>query len=82
MATSTITSPTTSTLPDDRLRAQVGRGRVRGAQQQIAEMVGEHAVELLGHRAVERAHPRLDVHHRDAACAAASAPASVELVSP
>ena len=29
-------------------------------------MVGEDAVELLGHRAVERAHPRLDVGDRDA----------------
>ena len=28
-------------------------------------MVGEHPVELLGHRAVERAHPGLDVRDRD-----------------
>ena len=48
----------------DRLGAQVlGRG-LRGAQQQRADPVGEHAVELLGHRAVVRAHARLDVHER------------------
>ena len=29
-------------------------------------MIGQHAVELLWHRAVERAHAGLDVPHRDA----------------
>ena len=29
-------------------------------------MIGDDAVELLGHRAIERAHARLDVRHRDA----------------
>ncbi len=39
------------------------RGR-RGAEQQIGEVVGENAVELLGHRAVERPHAGLDVCDR------------------
>ena len=47
------------------LGAQVLAGRLGRAQQQVAEVVGDHAVELLGHRAVVRAHARLDVHQRD-----------------
>jgi hypothetical protein len=42
-------------------------GRVRrGAEQQRRGMIGQHAVELLGHRPVVGAHPRLDVGDRDA----------------
>ena len=63
-ATSTITSPTTSTSPGHALAAQDRGGRLRGAQQQVARVVGQHAVELLGHRAVVGAHPRLDVRDR------------------
>ena len=44
-------------------REVLDRGR-RGAQQQVAEMVGEHAVALLRHRVVERAHARLHVRER------------------
>ncbi len=51
-------------IAGDRLGAQVCRGRVGGAQQQRREVVGEHAVELLGHAPVERAHAGLDVHDR------------------
>ena len=51
--------------PGDPLGAQVLRRGLRGAQQQRGGVVGQHAVELLGHRAVERAHPRLDVGDRD-----------------
>ena len=38
-----------------------------GASSRSLEVVGEDAVELLRHPAVERAHPRLDVRDRDAA---------------
>jgi hypothetical protein len=48
----------------DALAAEVlGRG-IRGAEQEIAELVGRDPVALLGHREVERAHARLDVHDR------------------
>ena len=48
------------------LAAQVlHRGRSR-AQQEVARVIGQHAVELLWHRAVERAHAGLDVPDRDA----------------
>ena len=66
----------------DPLGPEVLSGGLRRAQQEIAEMVGHDPVALLGHRAVEGAHARLDVHHRDSACSPACAPASVELVSP
>ena len=39
---------------------------LRRAQQQVGEVIGQDAVELLGHRAVERPHPRLDMSHGDA----------------
>ena len=48
----------------DRLGAQVGCGRLGWAEQQRREVVGEHAVELLGHTTVERAHAGLDVNDR------------------
>ena len=41
------------------------RRRGGGAQQQRRGVVGEDAVELLGHRPVIRAHPGLDVRDRD-----------------
>ncbi len=47
------------------LRAQVQRRRLGRAQQQRRRVVGQHAVELLRHRAVERAHAGLDVRDRD-----------------
>ena len=65
-AMSTITSPTSTTSPATALAAQVVDGRLRRAQQQVAGVVGQHAVELLGHRAVERAHAGLDVRDGDA----------------
>ena len=48
--------------------------RLRRAQQQVARVVGEHAVQLLGHRAVERAHARLDVRDGHARAAPPRAP--------
>ena len=47
------------------LAAQVLNGHVAGAEEQVGEAVGEHAVDLFGHRAVERTQPRLDVGDRD-----------------
>jgi hypothetical protein len=52
--------------PEHRLGTQVCHRRARRAQQQIAEVVGEHAVELLRHAVVERAHAGLDVNDRHA----------------
>ena len=49
----------------DALAAQVLHRGVARREQQIAEMVGEDAVELLRHPAVEGPHPRLDVRDRD-----------------
>ena len=51
-------------------------------KQQSRDLVGQDAVDLLGHRAVEAAQPGLDVGDRDAELAAASAAASVEFTSP
>ena len=42
----------------------VNAGGIRN-QQQIGDRVGDNPVDLLGHRAVEAAQPRLDVGHRD-----------------
>ena len=65
-ATSTITSPTSSMRPATCSRSRFSTAVSRRAQQQVGEVVGQDAVELLGHRAVERAHARLDVRDRDA----------------
>ena len=52
--------------PGNVLALEVGdRGR-RGAEQQVGEVVGEHAIELLGHRAIEGAHARLHMGDRHA----------------
>jgi hypothetical protein len=50
--------------PGDVLALEVGHRGRRGAQQQVGEVVGEDAVDLLGHRAIEGAHPGLDVGDR------------------
>jgi hypothetical protein len=49
------------------LALEVRHGRLGRAQQQVAGVVGEHAVQLLGHAPVERPHPRLHVRHRHVA---------------
>ena len=49
----------------DRFAREVVRRALRGHEQQVADVVGDDAVELLGHRAVERAHPGLDVRDGD-----------------
>ncbi len=51
-------------LSGHRLVLQIPHGRLRGAEQQVAGVIGQHAIQLLGHRAVERAHPGLHVRHR------------------
>ena len=45
-------------------RAQVAIGRGAGREAEVGELVGEDAVDLLGHGAVEAPHPGLDVRHR------------------
>ena len=51
-------------LACDGLLLKVVNRRLRRAEQQVARMVGEDSVELLGHRPVERAHARLDMRQR------------------
>ena len=51
-------------LPSGRLALQIPHRGLRGAEQQIARVVGEQAVELLRHRAIEGAHAGLHVPHR------------------
>ena len=53
-------------LAGDLLAPQRLRRPLGGAQQQRRRVVGEHPVELLGHRPVVGAHARLDVGDRDA----------------
>ena len=48
-----------------RLAREVARRDLRRREQQRAQMVGDDAVDLLGHRAIEGAHPRLDVGDRN-----------------
>jgi hypothetical protein len=50
----------------DVLGRQVLHGGGGGAEEHVARVVGQHAVQLLGHHPVERAHSRLDVRHGDA----------------
>jgi hypothetical protein len=50
----------------DVLAGQVRHGRRGRAEEQVARVVCQHAVELLGHGAVEGAHSGLDVRDRDA----------------
>ena len=64
-ATSTITSPTSSTAPATPSRRRFSTATSEEHSSSVAGMVGEHPVELLGHRAIERAHPGLHVGHRD-----------------
>jgi len=47
------------------LAREVRHRGLGGAQQQVGGVVCEHAVQLLGHRAVEGAHARLDVPDGD-----------------
>ena len=61
---SSITSPTWWTPSVMPSRGQVLDGGVGGAQQQGRQVVGDDAVLLLGHRAVERAQAGLDVADR------------------
>ena len=56
-----------TTRPATASRARLSTRGLRRHEQQVDEVVGQHAVELLGHRAVERPHPGLDVHDRDVA---------------
>ena len=63
---SIMTSPTwrtPSTIPS---RPEVLDGGVAGAEEERGEGVDQDPVQLLGHRAVERAKPGLDVRDRDA----------------
>jgi hypothetical protein len=48
------------------LARQVAEGLGRGGEQQVAELVGQPPVDLLGHGVVEAAQPGLDVRERDA----------------
>ncbi|MEJ7718202.1 MAG: hypothetical protein WKF31_09645 [Thermoleophilaceae bacterium] len=48
----------------DALVLEVGDRRRRRAQEEVARVVAQHAVQLLGHRTVARAHARLHVGHR------------------
>ena len=50
----------------DALAQQVLPRAFLGDEQQIRDLVGEHAVDLLRHGAVEAAQSRFDVYHRDA----------------
>ena len=50
----------------DALARQVLGGDTRGAEQHTRDVVHDDPVDLLGHRAVEGAEPRLDVDHGDA----------------
>ena len=47
------------------LAREVRRGRPLGGVEQVGDLVGEDAVDLLRHRAVEAAQARLHVHDRD-----------------
>jgi hypothetical protein len=52
-------------LGGNALAGQVGVPRALAGEQQVADGVGHQPVDLLGHRPVEGAQPRLDVRHRD-----------------
>ena len=69
-------------LAGDAFAGQVVHCLGRRAQQQIGESIGEHPVDLLGHRPVSRAQAGLDVDDGTPSLAAASPAASVELTSP
>jgi hypothetical protein len=47
------------------LAREIRRGVVRGAEQQIAEVIRHDTVDLLGHASVERAQSGFDMSHRD-----------------
>ena len=79
---SAITSPTTSIRPPTPSARSVSRRALVGAEEQRRDPVDRDPVALLRHREVAAAQARLDVRDRDAGVAAASAPASVEFVSP
>ena len=77
------------TLPTRKMRSsgdsfapQVLHPARLGHEQPVADRVGEDAVDLLGHGAVEAAQARLDVGHRDAQLDGRQAQAIVELTSP
>ena len=56
-----MTSPTTCTPSVDGLGGEIARGELGGAEEQLGQPVDDDPVELLRHRAVEGAQPRLDV---------------------
>src|SRR3954447_3985258 len=49
---------------DDALAVQIGNRGFGGAQQQSAQMIDQHAVDLFRHSAIERAQARLEMRHR------------------
>ena len=49
----------------DALAREVLAPAALGHEERVGDRVGQHAVDLLGHRAVERAQPGLDVRDRD-----------------
>ena len=49
----------------DALTLEMTRGGLAGTEQQIRQVIGEDAVDLLGHRSVEGTEPGLDVGYRD-----------------
>jgi hypothetical protein len=49
----------------DAFAIEVLRRHLGGTEEERRELVGQHAVDLLGHAPVERAQPGLDVGHRD-----------------
>ena len=69
-------------LPGGVLALEVVHRRRGRAQQQVAGVVAQHPVELLGHRPVERAHAGLHVRDRHVRLRGRERGASVELVSP
>ncbi len=58
--------PDEMALPGRRLAFQVAHRGLGGAEQQLARVVGQHAVQLLRHRAVEGAHAGLHMTDRHA----------------
>ena len=64
---SIITLPTKCTRAGvDAFAREVVRGGALGRVEPVGDLVGQHAVDLLGHLAVEAAQARLDVHDRHA----------------
>ena len=60
-----MTSPVQHGVRAEALLLEVAHARIGGREQQVRQVIGDDAIDLLRHPAIEAAQPGLDVRERD-----------------